>query len=132
MLVTETIIIFYLIMVRLEWQHDLVLSISLLNALIEVTLKSYKDGGGGALECNLTGRCPFVKNLHKKPPTWLFSISRFFSPCFLPHVFYMFVPVYPSVSLYPPRDHNENKIYPDLYYAIPAIVSLIVELLRPV
>ena len=28
--------------------------------------------------------------------------------------------------------HNENKIYPDLYYAIPAIVSLIVELLRPV
>ena len=48
------------------------------------------------------------------------------------HVFYMFVPVYPSVSLYPPRDHNENKIYPDLYYAIPAIVSLIVELLRPV
>ena len=29
-------------------------------------------------------------------------------------------------------DHNENKIYPDLYYAIPAIVSLIVELLRPV
>ena len=46
--------------------------------------------------------------------------------------FYMFVPVYPSVSLYPPRDHNENKIYPDLYYAIPAIVSLIVELLRPV
>ena len=41
----------------------------------------------------------------------------------------MFVPVYPSVFLYPPRDHNENKIYPDLYYAIPAIVSLIVELL---
>ena len=30
------------------------------------------------------------------------------------------------------RDRNENKIYPDLYYAIPAIVSLIVELLRPV
>ena len=55
-----------------------------------------------------------------------------FSPCFLLHVFYMFVPVYPSVSLYPQRDHNENKIYPDLYYAIPAIVSLIVELLRPV
>ena len=51
---------------------------------------------------------------------------------FLLHVFYMFVPVYPSVSLYPPRNHNENKIYPDLYYAIPAIVSLIVELLRPV
>ena len=21
-------------------------------------------GGGGALECNLTGRCPFFKNLH--------------------------------------------------------------------
>ena len=26
------------------------------------------SGGGGALECNLTGRCPFFKNLHN--PFW--------------------------------------------------------------
>ena len=24
----------------------------------------YFPGGGGALECNLTGSCPFFKNLH--------------------------------------------------------------------
>ena len=23
-----------------------------------------RAGGGGALECNLTGRCPFLKSLH--------------------------------------------------------------------
>ena len=25
--------------------------------------------------------------------------------------------------LFSQRDHNENKVYPDLYYAIPATVS---------
>ena len=31
--------------------------------------------------------------------------------------------------LFSQRDHDENKVYPDLYYAIPATVSLIVKLL---
>ena len=35
----------------------------------------------------------------------------------------------PFVSLYSPRDHNENKVYLDLYYAIPAIFSLDVKFL---
>ena len=28
-----------------------------------------------------------------------------------------------DVRLHETRDHNENKVYPDLYYAIPATVS---------
>ena len=65
--------------------------------------------------------------LDKKTPTRLFSspISCFF--------FNIFVPVPPSV-LFTPQEtiHNENKVYLDLYYAIPVTVSLIVVLLRPV
>ena len=41
----------------------------------------------------------------------------------------MFVPYSSFVSLYSPRDHNENKVYLDLYYAISATVSLDVKFL---
>ena len=40
----------------------------------------------------------------------------------------MFLPVFPICSSVP-KDHNENKVYPDLYYAILANVSLDVEFL---
>ena len=30
---------------------------------------------------------------------------------------------YMMFYMFSQRDHNENKVYPDLYYAIPATVS---------
>ena len=37
-------------------------------------------GGGGALECDLTGRCPFFKNLHnmfRKKIAFRYPVSEF-------------------------------------------------------
>ena len=63
---------------------------------------------------------------HKRTPTRLF----FHFPL---HILFLHVCTStPICSLYPQRDHNENKVYLDLYYVIPATVSLNVEFFRPV
>ena len=40
------------------------------NCIHRKTISCYQvavaPGGGGALECNLTGRCPFFKSLHNR------------------------------------------------------------------
>ena len=59
----------------------------------------------------------------KFPLSQFFLISRFI------FYFYMFVPVFAICFSVLPKDHNENKVYLDLYYAIPATVSLDVEFL---
>ena len=45
----------------------------------------------------------FYYKIKKNLPLGFLPFPTFFSPCFLLHVFYMFVPVYPSVSLHPPK-----------------------------
>ena len=57
--------------------------------------------------------------------TYLFTTSQQLNTCNL----YITNGVLVSLcSSYSPRDHNQNKVYHDLYYAIPATVFLAVML----
>ena len=79
----------------------------------------------------MTLRNPFLMTFKNKMTIYSFTIRHNFPN--LLYVTYLYDVLYVCATsilfLFPQRDHNENKVYPNLYYAIPATVSLIVKLL---
>ena len=68
----------------------------------------------------------FFDDLQKQnDDIFFYLLDTAFQTCYMLRtcmMFYMSVPP-PFCCLFSQRDHNENKVYPDLYYAIPATVS---------
>ena len=68
---------------------------------------------------------PFLMTFKNKMTICSFTIRHSFPN--LPYVMYLHDVLYVCatsiLSLFSQRDHNENKVYPDLYYAIPATLS---------
>ena len=64
---SETIVSFAVVLNRpdfFSYDHGTSLCFCSENSKKDKCARYYLAGGGGAFECNFTGRCPFFKNLH--------------------------------------------------------------------